>query len=50
MKRVSAGEVTGQVDARGIATGLAYDVLGRPRARSASVDVTGDNVADTVVV
>ncbi len=43
------GEVTGQVDARGIATGMAYDVLGRPTARSASVDVTGDAVADSVV-
>jgi RHS repeat-associated protein len=42
------GEVTGQVDARGIATGMSYDVLGRPNARSASVDVTGDGVADTV--
>ncbi len=42
------GEVTGQVDARGIATGMSYDVPGRPNARSASVDVTGDGVADTV--
>lgn len=42
------GEVTGQVDARGIATGMSYDVLGRPNARSASVDVTGDGIADTV--
>jgi YD repeat-containing protein len=42
------GEVTGQVDARGIATGMSYDVLGRPNGRSASVDVTGDGLADTV--
>ena len=42
------GEVTGQTDARGIATSMSYDKLGRPTGRTASVDVTGDNVADTV--
>lgn len=42
------GEVTSQTDARGIATSMAYDKLGRPTGRTASVDVTGDNVADTV--
>jgi RHS Repeat. len=43
------GEVTSQVDARGIAIGMAYDRLGRPTGRSATVEVTGDGVADTVV-
>ncbi len=42
------GEVTGQTDARGIATQVGYDKLGRPYWRTATVDVTGDNVADTV--
>jgi RHS repeat-associated protein len=42
------GEVLAQSDARGIATTLSYDKLGRPKTRTASVDVTGDAVADTV--
>jgi len=42
------GEVKQQTDARGIATVMTYDVLGRPNNRSASVDVTGDGVADSV--
>lgn len=42
------GEVLVQVDARGVSTEVVYDKLGRPRGRSATVDVTGDNVADTV--
>ena len=42
------GEVKQQTDARGIATAMTYDVLGRPNSRSASVDVTGDGVADSV--
>jgi RHS repeat-associated protein len=42
------GEVTQQTDARAIVTTMSYDKLGRPVARSASVDVTGDNVADAV--
>jgi RHS repeat-associated protein len=42
------GEVLAQSDARGIATTLTYDKLGRPKTRAATVDVTGDNVADAV--
>lgn len=42
------GEVTSQTDARGIATQVGYDKLGRPYWRTATVDATGDNVADTV--
>lgn len=42
------GEVKQQTDALGIATAMTYDVLGRPNNRSASVDVTGDGVADSV--
>lgn len=42
------GEVLAQTDARGIATTLTYDKLGRPKTRAATVDVTGDNVADAV--
>ncbi len=42
------GEVLAQTDARGITTQLTYDVLGRPKTRTATVDATGDNVADTV--
>ena len=42
------GEVLAQTDARGITTQLTYDLLGRPKTRTATVDVTGDNVADTV--
>lgn len=43
------GEVLVQLDARGVSTEVVYDKLGRPRGRSATVDVTGDGVADTVV-
>ena len=43
------GEVLAQTDARGITTQLTYDVLGRPKTRTATVDATGDNVADSVV-
>jgi RHS repeat-associated protein len=42
------GEVLAQTDARGIATTLSYDKLGRPKTRNATIDVTGDNIADTV--
>ncbi len=42
------GEVLNQTDARGIVTAMTYDKLGRPLTRSATIDVTGDNVADTV--
>jgi RHS repeat-associated protein len=42
------GEVLAQSDARGIATTLSYDKLGRPVWRTATVDVTGDNVADLI--
>lgn len=42
------GEVLAQSDARGIATTLSYDKLGRPKTRNATVDVTGDSVADAV--
>ncbi len=42
------GEVLAQSDARGIATTLTYDKLGRPKTRTALVDVTGDAVADAV--
>lgn len=42
------GEVLAQTDARGITTQLTYDLLGRPKTRTATVDVTGDSVADTV--
>ncbi len=42
------GEVVTQTDARGIATSLTYDKLGRPKTRTAIVDVTGDSVADAV--
>lgn len=34
------GEVLAQMDARGITTQLSYDVLGRPKTRTASIDVT----------
>jgi RHS repeat-associated protein len=37
-----------QSDARGIVTQISYDILGRPQWRTATVDVTGDGVADTV--
>lgn len=43
------GEVLAQSDARGIVTQISYDKLGRPQWRTATVDVTGDNVADSVV-
>lgn len=43
------GEVTSQTDARGVVTAMAYDILGRPASRSATLDVTGDNVAEAVV-
>lgn len=42
------GEVLAQTDARGITTQLTYDVLGQPKTRTATVDATGDGVADTV--
>jgi YD repeat-containing protein len=42
------GEVLNQTDAHGIVTSMSYDKLGRPLTRNASIDVTGDNVADTV--
>lgn len=42
------GEVLAQSDARGIVTQISYDILGRPQWRTATVDVTGDGVADTV--
>ncbi len=42
------GEVTSQTDARSIATTITYDTLGRPLTRNATIDVTGDGVADTV--
>ncbi|MEQ1514311.1 MAG: RHS repeat-associated core domain-containing protein [Lysobacteraceae bacterium] len=42
------GEVLAQSDARGIATTLSYDKLGRPVWRTATLDATGDGVADTV--
>jgi len=42
------GELLTQTDARQVSTSLAYDKLGRPTARTASVDVTGDGVADVV--
>lgn len=42
------GEVMGQTDARGIVTEMVYDKLGRPRGKSAWVDVTGDGAADHV--
>ncbi|MEQ1514309.1 MAG: SpvB/TcaC N-terminal domain-containing protein [Lysobacteraceae bacterium] len=42
------GEVLAQSDARGISTYLGYDKLGRPVWRTATVDVTGDNVADLI--
>ena len=42
------GEVLAQTDARGIATTLSYDKLGRPKTRNATIDVTGDSVADAV--
>lgn len=43
------GEVASQTDARGIATAMTYDKLGRPASRSATLDVTGDNVPEAVV-
>jgi RHS repeat-associated protein len=43
------GEVTSQTDARGIVTAMTYDTLGRPASRSATLDVTGDNVPEAVV-
>ena len=43
------GEVLSQTDARGIVTTTTYDKLGRPKTSSASIDVTGDNVADSVL-
>ncbi len=42
------GEVLAQTDARGIGTQLTYDKLGRPKTRTATVDATGDGVADAV--
>ena len=42
------GEVLSQTDARGIVTAMTYDKLSRPLTRTATIDVTGDNVADTV--
>ncbi|TXI49875.1 MAG: hypothetical protein E6Q50_06025, partial [Lysobacter sp.] len=42
------GEVLNQTDARGIVTSMTYDKLSRPLTRNATIDVTGDNVADTV--
>jgi RHS repeat-associated protein len=42
------GEVLVQGDARGIVTEMVYDKLGRPRGKSAWVDVTGDGTADHV--
>jgi RHS repeat-associated protein len=42
------GEVISQTDARSIVTTMSYDKLGRPTSRNATIDVTGDNVADTV--
>jgi RHS repeat-associated protein len=42
------GEVLSQTDARGIVTNSSYDKLGRPLARNATIDVTGDNMADSV--
>lgn len=42
------GEVLGQTDARGIVTTMTYDKLSRPLTRNATIDVTGDNVADQV--
>lgn len=43
------GELLSQVDARGIVTEFAYDKLGRPLSRAATVDVTGDGAAETVL-
>ncbi len=42
------GEVIAQSDARGVVTQITYDKLGRPEWRTASIDVTGDGVADSV--
>lgn len=42
------GEVMGQTDARGVITSMTYDKLGRPKTRSATIDVTGDAAADVV--
>ncbi|TXH64882.1 MAG: hypothetical protein E6Q88_14805, partial [Lysobacteraceae bacterium] len=42
------GEVLSQTDARGVTTHLAYDKLGRPTARTASIEITGDTIADTI--
>ncbi|TXI44935.1 MAG: hypothetical protein E6Q50_17210 [Lysobacter sp.] len=42
------GEVLNQTDARGIVTSMTYDKLSRPLSRTATIDVTGDNVADQV--
>ena len=42
------GEVLSQTNARGIVTNTTYDKIGRPLTRNASVDVTGDGVADAV--
>jgi RHS repeat-associated protein len=42
------GEVLRRTDARAIATNYQYDALGRMSAKSATVDVTGDAVPDSV--
>jgi len=42
------GELKQQTDARQVTTSFAYDKLGRPTSRTASVDATGDGVADAV--
>ena len=42
------GEVLTQTDARGIVTSSSYDKLGRPLTRNATIDTTGDNVADAI--
>ncbi len=42
------GEVLTQTDARNVVTSSSYDKLGRPLTRNASIDVTGDGVADAI--
>ncbi len=37
-----------QTDARNVVTSSSYDKLGRPLTRNASIDVTGDGVADAI--